>query len=263
MSAVILASYPKSGKTWLRLYVAAYADPDRFDINMRPVWMLRDVEPDFDPAPEAPHEAGIIAMTKAFDRPFVSTHACNVPWARIIPSAVVERVIYLMRDPRDVALSYGDHNGVGIDDAIGYLADPTATVTNPGERPQPLGSWSMNVASWALPLPDYPHICLRYERMVEDPEAAFRLILWFLYGTVDEGRHQAALELTRFENLQAMEAEKGFNLRSPKQARFFRAGRAGAWREKLNDAQIARIERDHGTVMRLVGYLPEVERKAA
>jgi hypothetical protein len=64
----------------------------------------------------------------------------------------------------------------------------------------------------------------------------------------------AAVEQARFDHLRASEEERGFREVHRNTERFFRRGRAGAWREDLTDAQVRRIEDEHGAVMDLLGY---------
>ncbi|MBZ8144060.1 sulfotransferase, partial [Rubrivivax gelatinosus] len=51
------------------------------------------------------------------------------------------------------------------------------------------------------------------------------------------------------------EAAAGFRERSAAAPRFFRQGRSGAWRQRLNAVQAARVVADHGPTMRRFGYL--------
>jgi len=75
---------------------------------------------------------------------------------------------------------------------------------------------------------------------------------WFL----DTGVLDQATRFASFDVLAAQEAEQGFREKGSSQARFFRRGAAGQWRETLPPAVVARIEADHGDQMRRHGYLP-------
>jgi hypothetical protein len=63
------------------------------------------------------------------------------------------------------------------------------------------------------------------------------------------------VDAVRFDRLRAAEDQDGFVERQPGMDRFFRRGIAGGWRDSLSPEQIARIESDHGTMMRRLGYL--------
>src|SRR3546814_11984267 len=75
----------------------------------------------------------------------------------------------------------------------------------------------------------------------------------------DEARIRRAVEFSSFKALQAQEAQSGFIEKSLHSRRFFRAGRAGGWREVLAPAQAAMMERNHTEQMRRFGYLPPLE----
>ncbi len=114
------------------------------------------------------------------------------------------------------------------------------------------GSWSEHATSWLQsPL---RRLTLRYEDLVANPVAAFTALTDFCglgQSTQDIAR---AIAATDFARLAAQEAERGFRERPAGMERFFRAGRAGQWRDALSPLQLARIEQDHGVVMRRLGY---------
>ena len=62
------------------------------------------------------------------------------------------------------------------------------------------------------------------------------------------------MELTSFDARQAEEAEQGFVARPDTQERFFRQGKAGAWRDVLSSEQVRQIEADHHDTMLMCGY---------
>ncbi len=96
---------------------------------------------------------------------------------------------------------------------------------------------------------------LRYEDLLAEPGKWFREVLRFFGIAFDAARFGQAMELTSFDRLRDAEAERGFEAKSAKQERFFRQGKAGGWRDVLSAEQAARIEADHGAVMRQCGYL--------
>jgi hypothetical protein len=97
---------------------------------------------------------------------------------------------------------------------------------------------------------------MRYEDMVAAPLQAFGGLIRFLGGDPPEDRLARAVGFSDFAVLRAQEQERGF-IEQPARSSgaFFRAGQTGQWKEVLTRAQQARIERDHGEVMRRFGYL--------
>ena len=164
-------------------------------------------------------------------------------------------VIYIVRNPWDVALSYGDHFGITIDDAIESIAQPTL-MTEPSARNvrQYLGSWSGHVASWHRPRP-IKRLTILYEDMQKSPVKTFNKVARFLGMPDDPIRLQRAVEFSSFAELSAQESKSGFVEKSSSADRFFRSGRAGGWRDALSNTQIAQIEADHKDVLTKLGYL--------
>jgi hypothetical protein len=159
-------------------------------------------------------------------------------------------VIYIIRDPRDVVVSAADHYGLTVDQAIEMMADKKARGrATPGTTVNELmGSWSDHVRSWTR-WKHTPLLLLRYEDMRADS-------LGQLGITHDEARIRRAVEFSSFKALQAQEAQSGFIEKSLHSKRFFRAGRAGGWRDVLTPAQARAMEGIHAEQMRRFGYLP-------
>ncbi len=274
---VWLASYPKSGNTWVRLFLAAYTHPeqDEVDINNVDVSLHaahRDLfdrvigleASDLTPAEIERFRPDVYRQlaVEAEEPLFLKVHD---RWRRtpdgdaLFPPEITAATIYIVRDPRAVAPSYASHFGVSIDAAIDQMATSDSTLALPLDRlpsqlPQPRGSWSQHVTSW-LDQPELPVHLVRYEDLHAAPEAHFAEILRRAGLPVAAERLAAALAQTRFERLQAQEVAVGFKERPSAAPRFFRQGRPDRWREELTPAQIARIERDHGAVMERLGYL--------
>ena len=118
-------------------------------------------------------------------------------------------MIYLVRDPRDVAVSFAHHLSKSIDQAITMMADPQAMMVSERKRqtthlPQFLYSWSGHVKSW-LDAPGIRRLVLRYEDMVAHPEGCFGNAARFLGMESPPSMVAAAMEAIRFEKLSAAE----------------------------------------------------------
>jgi len=274
---VWLASYPKSGNTWVRLFLTAYSHPEQeeVDINAADVSLHAGNRELFDrvigleasdltPAEIERFRPDVYRQlaAEAEDPLFIKVHD---RWRRtptggsLFPPEITAATIYIVRDPRAVAPSYANHYGISIDEAIVQMATPANTIAKPLNRlrsqlPQPMGSWSGHVVSW-LDQTELPVHLVRYENLHAEPEAHFAEILRRAGLPVDTERLAAALVRTRFERLQAQEDAVGFKERPSSAERFFRKGQADSWREELTPTQIARIESDHGAVMARLGYL--------
>ncbi|WP_297371417.1 sulfotransferase domain-containing protein [Acidocella sp.] len=263
---VWLASYPKSGNTWLRVFLHNYiTQPDSpHSINRLTDFSLAECAAALFCAPgerlsdeavqsRRPHVHEELAALGP-ELVFVKTHNANlaVHGTALVTPSVTAGAVYVVRDPRDVAVSYAAYLGRGIDETIEFMAAPGA-VNGTDERQvfELLSSWSGHVRSW---VGGRQRLLVRYEDLVAEPERYFARIIRYLgTGEVDRARLARAIEFSSFKELAGQEAREGYAASGGRE-KFFRAGRAGGWREVLSPAQAARIERDHGEVMRGLGY---------
>ncbi|UUX49927.1 sulfotransferase domain-containing protein [Nisaea acidiphila] len=273
MSRIIwLASYPKSGNTWVRALLANYVlDRDNpVSINDLRGFTLSDTRPRYydglldRPLPDL-SESEIralrpLALRQLADaRPhdhFVKTHSQYTEFEGInlIEPEVTAGAIYIVRDPRDVAVSFAAHFGLAVDDAIERMAD-AGNLTTAGDFRMTtfLGSWDAHVASWTNQ--DEVPVCLvRYEDLLRAPEETFGKMLKVLGLPHAQDRISRAVANSAFETMKREERRDGFVERPPHMERFFRAGTAGGWRGVLTDAQIKQIERKFAPAMRQLGY---------
>jgi hypothetical protein len=178
---------------------------------------------------------------------------------RNIPEGVTRATIYLVRDPRDVALSLANHNGKEVEQVTRrLLCNPQgALVKNDqgnSQFKQPLMSWAEHFASW-LREPDLNVLVIRYEDMVSNPLAAFSAALRHMGMDRSEDDIRRAIALTAFDRLQQKEKEEGFRAKASGKRLFFHVGKTGRWREELSPELASLIEEVNGEVMRQLGYL--------
>ncbi|MEO5374477.1 MAG: sulfotransferase domain-containing protein [Alphaproteobacteria bacterium] len=274
---ILLASYPKSGNTWLRALLAGL-EHGRVDINdmleqftIASSRLLFDQVMGVDSSDLTDAEvhrvrADMLRRVAEFerDRWFLKVHDARLPATPdaedLFPADVVRAVVHIVRDPRDVAVSWAHHTGRSIDVAIAQLADPGQTLARSTIRmsrqlPQFTSNWSRHVESW-LGATDLAVHLVRYEDLLADTTGALTAIAAFLGLEVDEAAIASTVEAASFSALRAQEERNGFRERRHNQDRFFRRGVAGGWRDTLSAAQTARIESDHGPMMLRLGYLP-------
>jgi Sulfotransferase domain len=263
---VWLASYPKSGNTWLRAFLHNYiTQPDTpASINALTDFSAAECAAAFF------HKPGETLTTEATQRlrptvhaaltrlhddlVFIKTHNANLAVHNIplCTQAYTAGAIVLVRDPRDIALSYSAFTGKPLDDIITFMASPRAAnrATN-AQVFEFLSSWSTHVDSWSTA----PRkILLRYEDLLADPEKHFGRIIHFLGGDAKPERLRRAIAFSDFKTLSGQETNHGYAAGGPG-ALFFRDGKSGAWRTQLTPAQAARIETDHRTAMQKFGYI--------
>ncbi len=270
---VWIASYPKSGNTWVRAFLHNYIRQGNapYDINALTDLTAADTNAEryqrYDPRPASRYSIADVQRMRrlvhrdltALDKTlvFVKTHNARlqVAGAPLVTPEVTAGAIYVVRDPRDVAVSYSAHLGRSIDETIARMADPDAATGGTDAKVyERHGSWSMHVQSWTHP-PDPRTRVLRYEALVAAPEAVFAQLIGWLGQPPPAARLQRAIRFSDIAELRAQEAAKGFKERvAGSTAPFFGAARPGGWRAVLSTAQQARIERDHGPTMARLGY---------
>jgi len=279
---VMLQSYPKSGNTWTRLFFYALQsrskeiDLDHFTKNIATMDALKSHFGKVlgrDPNDLSLEEiAATIPMVqkylalRATGREVVKSHTVNGEYAGIptMDFSVIRSVVYVIRNPLDVAASFAAHMDFSIDDAIQSMGVQKnwLRVSSPEQQdeskqvPQLLGSWSEHVGSWTG-APDPRVTVVRYEDMKQDPVSQFKRMVDGLGMRKTRAEVAQAVEKTDFAKLQKQEQAKGFQETAHEGQQFFRKGQAGSWREELSDDQIKQIIRDHAFQMNRFGYLPE------
>lgn len=271
-----LASYPKSGNTWLRAFLANYlanaATP--VPINDLPRHVLGDNlilhyeqltgtpaselnDKDFNRLRPKVHEWLARSRPEAV---FVKTHSVmrNIAGVPLITPPATAGAVYVVRNPLDVAVSFAHHYQVTYGRAVeslcteGYVLPPSSGLCR-----QHLGSWSHHVGSWTEPPGPRPHV-LRYEDMLAAPTKVFGGLVRFLGLPKDSARLKRAIDFSSFRELSGQERTTRFvEARPDGRSRFFRAGQIGAWRQVLTEAQAEELVEKHRNAMVKMGYLAQ------
>ncbi len=263
-----IAAYPKSGTTWLRAFLNNYIRdlPAPYDVNSPKDLSTGEsgaaLYRAFDPRPASRYSvAEVQRMRPLVHRQlaaenkglfFVKTHNAllTVAGVSLVTPEVTSGAIYILRDPRDVAVSYSHHLGRPVDEVIRFMADPEAATGGTDAKVyERLSSWSAHVHFWTRHPNPRLHV-MRYEDMVAAPAESFGAVIRFLGHEPAAARLARAVEFSSFAVLQGQERQHGFAERPAESAAaFFRVGQVGQWRTFLTDSQRARIERDHGVLM--------------
>lgn len=269
-----LASYPKSGNTWLRAFLANLVANRATPLPLSELPRYCDDEARADLytaiAGRASTDLGIdevCALRPAVQAQlagnasgtlFVKTHNY---WGGfgdhpLHNPAVTAGGIYVVRNPLDVAVSMTHHFGLDLDSAIDFLGnEDTATENESRWVSQLLGSWSTHVGSWAgIDHPSF--LVVRYEDLLEKPVKTFAKVAK-LMGVTDRQRIERAVGHASFATLAKIERRDGFVEASEKtDARFFRAGRAQQWRQAMSREQVMRVIGRHREQMQRYRYIP-------
>lgn len=274
-----LASYPKSGNTWLRIFLnnLLSGKDEPVDINalhetgsISSARKLFDEMIGVDSADLTLEEIDYylpkvhqMRSEELTEKQFIKTHDAftkNKEGKWIIPIAATYKAIYLVRNPLDVCVSFSHHSGhTNFDKMVKQMAsaEMTLAASKKGQNNQLhqyMGSWTDHVNSWAN-LPKDKLLVVRYEDMKLQTQATFTKIVRFVGLQHSEVEITAALEKSKISRLQEMEAEKGFRENIHKKTPFFRKGIIGSWREELSEEQANQIIEDHRELMIQYDYL--------
>ena len=236
---VFILSFPKSGNTWTRFLIANLAYPetpaDFSNINR------------LTPDPEALSKRELARMPRPR---IIKSHQYFDPRYK--------RVIYVVRDPRDVALSqYHFHRKRKLieDD---YSPEKFVSRFVAGQT-GPYGSWGENVASWLATRLHRPgFLLLRYEDMLENTARELAKVAAFLEFPPDAERIRNAVQRSSAEEMRKLEKSQALLWSSTRSTRqdvpFVREAKAGGWRSGLPDAAVVELEAAWGHLMTFLGY---------
>jgi hypothetical protein len=235
-----IASYPRSGNTWLRFVlfdILVSGQTSGFDeVNH----IIAEVGLHQPAIPLLPGEGRLIKTHEAYRKQY-------------------QKAIYLVRDVRDVVLSefaYQKALGWVPDDFEDFLRRFLSGEVNP------FSPWHEHVPGWVnSPLASTPNFLLiRFEELRRNTEQVVNCVLDFLGVMVDPQVVRAAIANNTVKKMQEKEQRSPqLSDTAPKptaseESRFIRSGSVGGWRNRLTPAQVERIEQTAGKVLAQMGY---------
>ena len=274
---VWLASYPKSGNTWFRIFLSNLLHPEtEIDINAIKTDGIASSRELFNASTHI--ESSDLTIDEIDNlRPDVyknlSDSSQNVQYIKahdaftrtpngkqyLFPADASLAALYFVRNPLDVAVSYAHHSVKNYDDIIIDLSDSEHAMCNSRNRltnqlRQKLFTWSDHVESW-INQSEIPVLMLRYEDMKEKPLETFRKAANFIGFKRNDEDILCALKRSSFDILKQQEENTGFREKFQRSERFFRKGQIGDYRIELSAEQIEKIVKEHKTVMMELGYM--------
>ena len=236
-----VVSYPRSGNTWTRFLIANLVHPDKEVSFANIEKLIPDTSSQSNRTLKATPRPRIIKTHEYFDHRY-------------------PKIIYIVRDPRDVALSYHDFQRkyMQIDDTYPleqYVDDfVSGKLISIG-----WGTWGENVASWIYTRGNRKNFLLmRYEDMMTDTERELARISEFLDIPADPNRLRRAIESSSADRMRALEKLEEDKWVATKNRRkdipFVRVAKSGGWRTALPASCVQQIESAWGDLMTTLGY---------
>jgi hypothetical protein len=238
---VFLTSYPRSGNTWTRFLVGNLVHTEE------PVTFLNV-------------ECLVPDMYKHSDR-----YMRNLPRPRILKSHEVfdpryRRVIYIVRDPRDVAVSqyHWEMKQKSVQDE--YPIEQFVPRWIEGIYWDRLANWGDHVTSWLSTRQGRDSfVILRYEDLLANAQAELVKVARLLGIEPAPERLARAVDLSsadRMKKLESTQGDKWVQTRYTRQDKaFVRKAASGDWRSVLSSQSVKEIETAWGAIMTRLGYL--------
>ena len=278
-----LASYPKSGNTWCRVFITELmrlaGDNPGEELNLNQdietgaiassrLWLddqlgINSCDLSFSELDPMRGRAGASAWLFAEGERFHKVHdAFKSPDSRgrpVVSTTGCSGVVYILRHPEDVAVSLSHFFSWPLDRCVDSLLDPSAALV-PGERfgghqvRQHMGRWDQHVRSWADQT-QLPVLIMRYEDMLAKGSETFTKLATFLGLPTDSKLIHQALENASIDRLKKLEEDvNGFAEKPAGCERFFRSGRTGEGAEQLSIEQRKRLAKGLSEAMNRFEY---------
>tara|TARA_B110000858_G_scaffold194030_1_gene247684 strand:+ start:248 stop:1090 length:843 start_codon:yes stop_codon:yes gene_type:complete len=276
-----IASYPKSGNTWLRSIISAlvYSKDGIFTFDK-----LKKIEQ----FPEKKFFKNLVKNFSDFDEikknwiaaqdkinldekiKFFKTHQGNFKIGNdhFTNNQNTQAVIYIVRDPRNLVTSISNHYSLSLNEACKFLTSPELRGNGKSWEEKKdgiynfLGKWNEHYKSWTNNTKNL--LLLRYEDLITEPKKELEKLIFFLNKYVNfetsDIKINKILESTSFKNLKKMEQEGSFmenviKKETGSNVNFFNLGPKNIWQNSLDKKIIKKIEDDFKDEMKEIGYL--------
>ena len=270
-----LASYPKSGNTLVRSILASliYSKDGNFNFNL-----LKKI----DQYPQKKHFEGLtdkygnlLELSKFWvfsqdklnaDKKlkFLKTHhlRCGINNYTFTNKNNTNGVIYIVRDPRDVVISYARHSSYSIEDcSVDMMTSDNCIFTNKNLISL-LGSWSDHYNSWTKNNKNL--LLIKYEDLLSNKKKETKKIINFINNftniSISNEKINNCLNTTTFENMQHMEekglfTENNIDEKIGKKIKFFNKGKKNEWKNILDYKIRIEIEKKFKNEMSELKYI--------
>lgn len=276
-----LASYPKSGNTWMRTMLSCllYSDDGEFNFKLiRKIGQFpekiffKNLVKDFTDFNEikkkwivAQDNINLDGKIKLF-----KTHQgkYTVQGDSFTNNSNTLATIYIVRDPRNLVNSISNHYTKSLDDSCKFLLEPKIIGNNKNLNEKKggiytlLGTWGDHYRSWTRNKNNL--LLIKYEDLIKNPRTELEKTINFLRNYLnfkaDENKINKILETTSFDNLKKLENEGQFTENAQNKAdgskvNFFHLGPKNLWQKSLNEKIIYKIEKNFYSEMKELGYL--------
>ena len=280
-----LASYPKSGNTWVRAIISSllYSDDGIFKFSF-----LKKI----DQFPEKKYFKDFVKDFGNFDLikknwilaqdkinlnnniKIFKTHQgkYTVNNDDFTNNENTKAIIYIVRDPRNIVTSISNHFTKSVNESLKFMLSNSVIGDNKSFEESIkdknsrmltlLGKWNDHYRSWTRKKDNL--LLIRYEDLILNPKSEINRISMFLKNymefKVNNEKLDNIIKTTSFENLKKLEKEETFNegvldKKTKNKVNFFYMGSKNRWEKLLNKEITQSIEKNFYKEMKEIGYL--------
>ena len=273
-----ISSYPKSGNTWIRYLIANYFFNSERKFDQKIIGNVKKFPVD-DLIKKISTKKELIKNPYNISKYWIkSQELMKVIKGNVVflknHNALVSinkkdftnenhslASIYIVRDPRDVVISYAKYRNLSYDRSIEQLCSKKLfyllDIKEDFPRIEILGSWKFHYTSWRDGVPNMPKVIVRYEDLLDNCYNNFYKIIDFLSKIlgfkINIEQLKFSIEFSNFEKLQKDEKKLGF-FENSGNTNFFRCGKKEYWKNELSISQVKKIEKEFDEEMKFLGY---------
>ena len=263
-----IASYPKSGNTWLRALLASYYFTNEGSFSLSLLDKI-DAFPSDKFFKEYNDQFSKVEDTSKYwlkeqekinkknKITFLKTHSaiCKINGNSFTNKENSIGAIYIVRDPRNVITSISNHYQISIEDAFQFMKDEKRGIINKKDGRylgfQAVWSWSINQKTW-VENNLFPVLVIKYEDLLKETYNTFRKVIEFINKisnsskTFNKSKGKNSIKNTSFEKLQRMENDHGFaeamnKKGTNKKIKFFNLGQKNNYKNLLSQDLIIKM----------------------
>jgi len=281
-----IASYPKSGNTWIRSLLCAYLFSKDGKFNFNLLGNIKQFSSkNFLSSSKNPKKKQIeifenwipsqTLINKDKKIHFFKTHnaLCTINGNKFTDELNTKAAIYIVRDPRNIITSLSHHYEINLEESFQFLVNKKKTifpidftalkVRDSYNDVNVLGDWSGHYKSWKN-IGFCPIKIIKYEDILTDTNGVFVSILEFLSKfieiKIEKNKIHESLNSTSFDALRKMEKEQGFvestiSNKTKQKINFFNLGKKNSWEKILDKKIVEKINNAFKDEMRELNYL--------
>ena len=280
-----IASYPKSGNTWIRSLIGSYFFTKTGVFNFDVLKNIKQFSPVISDSiiNEKLHYQSKVSQSwipsqininKDNKIHFLKTHnaMCSINGNNFTDKFNTSAAIYIVRDPRNVLSSISHHYEINHKQSLEFITNKrkiiypikSGSINKSNEKDfNFLSDWSTHYNSWKN-MGFCPIKIIKYEDIILDNKETFISILNFLSKLIkikfDDKKIDNSLSSTTFDKLSSLEKKVGFeesiySKKINKKIRFFNLGKENKWKKILDKNIVKNVEKAFNKEMSELGYL--------